>query len=296
MVFGWPSNYSIYVTLKPVIIIVLFGLFTKVVSKLLTIYFVKYGKKSKADHRNYRLLIRLVVVLIYLAGILYAVFSIDSLRSVAASLFAGAGVAAIILGFAAQKVLNNIIAGIFIAIGKPFRVGDRIKVGEDYGIVEDITLRQTVINTWDNRRVIIPNGIINEESIINYTIADETILKYLDIGISYDSDIDLARKIITEEVKKHPEFMRYEHETDLLSKDKDIIVRVTEFADHAIKLRVYFWAKDQPTAMVMGYDILESLKKRFDKEGIEIPFPYRTIVQKKDLRKPKKMRAKPKKQ
>ena len=79
--------------------------------------------------------------------------------------------------------------------------------------------------------------------------------------------------------------MKIEAENMLLNEGEDVTVRLLEYGDFAIRLRAYFWVQDQPTAFTMGTDILESVKKRFDKEGIEIPFPYRTVVYKKDLEK-----------
>jgi len=146
----------------------------------------------------------------------------------------------------------------------------------EYGTIEDITLRHTAIRTWQNKRLIIPNSRISEETIINWTIGDLTVLWKVDFGISYDSDIDLARSIILDEINKHPDVM---HE-----QDREAKVRVTELGDFAVNLRALFWAPDRPTAWGTGAEIRESVKKRFDREGVEIPFPYRTVVFKKDMK------------
>jgi small-conductance mechanosensitive channel len=145
----------------------------------------------------------------------------------------------------------------------------------EYGTIEDITLRHTVIRTWQNKRLIIPNSRISEETIINWTIGDLTVLWKVDFGISYDSDIDLARSIILDEINKHPDVMHEE--------DREANVRVTELGDFAVNLRATFWVSDRPTAWGTGAEIRESVKKRFDREGVEIPFPYRTVVFKKDM-------------
>jgi len=189
---------------------------------------------------------------------------------------AGAGIAAIIIGFAAQRALSNVFSGISIAIFRPFRVGDVVEMGDEYGTIEDITLRHTVIRTWQNKMQIIPNSRISEETIINWTIGDLTVLWAVDFGISYDSDIDLARSIILDEIDKHQDVM---HEDD-----KEAVVRVTELGDFAVNLRAAFWVSDRPTAWGTGAEIRESVKKRFDREGVEIPFPYRTGVFKKDMK------------
>ncbi len=145
----------------------------------------------------------------------------------------------------------------------------------EYGTIEDITLRHTVMRTWQNKRVVIPNSRLSVDTVVNWTIGDLTVLWKVDFGISYDSDIDLARSIILDEINKHPDVMHEE--------DREAKVRVTELGDFAVNLRALFWVADRPTAWVTGAEIRESVKKRFDREGVEIPFPYRTVVYKKDL-------------
>jgi small-conductance mechanosensitive channel len=201
---------------------------------------------------------------------------IPGLPDLVLGLAAGAGIAAIVIGFAAQRALSNVFSGISIAIFRPFRVGDVVEMEKEYGTIEDITLRHTVIRTWQNKRLIIPNSRTSEETIINWTIGDLTVLWKVDFGISYDSDIDLARSIILDEINKHPDVM---HE-----QDREAKVRVTELGDFAVNLRALFWVRDRPTAWGTGAEIRESVKKRFDREGVEIPFPYRTVVFKKDMK------------
>lgn len=211
----------------------------------------------------------------------------DKLRALSVGLFAGVGVMGLVIGLAAQDTLSNIIAGISLAIFQPFRLGDRLKISGENGLVEDITFRHTVIRTWENKRIIIPNHIISKDPIVNFSIKDEKILKYLNISISYDSDIDLARKIILKEIKKHPDVLKIENSKDI-NTSKLPVVRIRKLQDYGVLLRALFWTPDRPTATRIGYELLESIKKRFDKEGVEIPYPYRTIVYKKDMPKPKK--------
>ncbi|MCK5721551.1 MAG: mechanosensitive ion channel, partial [Gammaproteobacteria bacterium] len=164
--------------------------------------------------------------------------------------------------------------------------GDLVTVHDEYGTISDITLGHTVITTWDNRRLIIPNHIISDEAIINWSISDPTILWPINIGIGYDSDIDLARSIMIEEAKDHAKVMGL---TDLRKYHPEIVggeeirVSVTELGDFAVNLRLDIWVANRSKAFFIGCDLIESIKKRFDLEGIEIPYPYRTIVYKKDI-------------
>ncbi|MEL7342009.1 MAG: mechanosensitive ion channel domain-containing protein, partial [Bacteroidota bacterium] len=120
------------------------------------------------DPTNYQFLRRAILVIIYSIGISLTIYAIPGLKTLAQSVLAGAGIAAVAIGFASQNALSNIISGIFIVVFKPFRVNDRIVVRDTItGVVEDITLRHTIIRNFQNRRVILPNSMISEEVIVN---------------------------------------------------------------------------------------------------------------------------------
>lgn len=268
------------------LVVILTFLFAKLIDRLLKAYFVLASKKMNIDETTYGLVRRIIVAIVYFSGFLVIIFSIPSLRDLSIALFAGAGFAGIVIGMAAQNTLSNIIAGIALATFRPFRVGDLLTIHNEYGRVTDITLGYTKIRTWDNRRLNIPNHIISDEAIINWSIDDPTVNWTVEVGISYDSDIDLARSIMISEAKKHPEVMSYEQLLNYHSyakKGEEVSVLVTELADFAVNLKLYVWVHDRSVAFNTGCELKEAIKKRFDAEGVEIPFPYRTIVYKKDL-------------
>jgi small-conductance mechanosensitive channel len=238
------------------------------------------------DQTSYRVVRHTAVASVYIFGIIVVVNLIPSLEALSITLFASAGFAGIILGLAAQSTLSNIISGISLAAFRPFRVGDLVTIRDEYGRITDITLRHTVVRTWDNRRLIIPNSVISEESIINWSIEDPTVNWPIDIGISYDSDIDIARNIMICEARKNGNVMTLSQLRNYhpdIKKEEVISVRVRELGDFAVILRLLVWVEDRDIAYDNGCDIREAIKKRFDAEGIEIPFPYRTIVYKKDM-------------
>jgi len=227
---------------------------------------------------------RIVVLSIYLMGLMFIISLFPSLNSISITLLASAGFAGIVVGFAAQKVVGNLLSGVAISVFQPFRIGDYVTIQGEYGRVEDVNLQYTIIQTWENKRLVIPNAVISEQTIQNWTIGEPPVYWTVDVGISYDSDIDLARKIMLEETRRHPDVMGYEqlarYRRGLAHGDDEIRVRVIELADSAVVMRVGFWVRDRPTAFATGCDIREAIKKRFDAEGVEIPFPYRTIVYK----------------
>lgn len=245
----------------------------------------KNSRILRADPTQFMFMRHFSVFMIYLVGLSVAIYFEPSLRQISYSLLAGAGVLAVVLGFASQEAFSNIINGIFLVIFKPFRVGDLVKINEIQGTVEDITLRHTVIKNFQNNRIIIPNSVMDKEIILNENIQDNKICKWVEFGISYDSDIDKAIKIIQRESAKHPTHIDQRTQKEIDEGKPEIKVKVVGFGDSSVKLRGYVWAKDPLAAYHMGFDLNKSIKQAFDKEGIEIPFPYRTIVYKSDLEK-----------
>lgn len=267
-----PESLSFF--LGSIIALIATVVIAKIIDSFLKGYFSDVAEKLNVDKTTYALLRRMIVAIILLGGLSIALYLIPQVRSFSISLFAGAGFAGIVIGFAAQKTVSNIISGIFIAIFRPFRVGDILLIHDEYGSVEDITLYHTVIKTWENKRLIIPNSIISDESIVNWSIRDLPVLWHVDFNISYDSDIDLARSIILDEINNHKKVMH----------DRNPGVLVVGLEEFSVLLRSTFWVPDRPTAWGTGCEIRESVKKRFSKEGIEIPVPYRMVVFKKDLK------------
>jgi small conductance mechanosensitive channel len=232
------------------------------------------------DPTNYQFLRHAVIGLIYLVGLGAAIYTVPSLRTIANSLLAGAGILAVAVGFASQHALSNIISGVFIVIFKPYRINDRLQVRELEGIVEDITLRHTVIRDYQNKRILIPNAIISDEIIINLDLEESKICKWIELGISYDSDVILAKQIIKDEILKHPLNIDTRTPEQIKEGVELAPVRVISMGDSSVNLRGWAWAENAANGFRMQCDLLESIKARFDQAGIEIPFPYRTIVHK----------------
>jgi small-conductance mechanosensitive channel len=234
--------------------------------------------KSLEDQTRYRFLrnaLRSVVTLVALGWVIYV---IPSLKHFAVTLLAGAGILVAILGLATQRAFSNIISGIFIVSSKPFRVGDMVEISREHrGVVEDITLRHTVIRNWENRRVIIPNAVISDATIINSTIADPATCQWVEVGISYESDLDKAMRIMREEAEAHPNCIDRRTDEEKAKGDPKVSVRLVQIADSSLLLRAYVWGPDPVAARVMHFDLNRSIKLRFDREGITIPYPQRTV-------------------
>ena len=287
-ILEWLNQRLFNTPLKDFIYVVLILIVTVVAARTVRFLLNRYLKKSsddiQVDYTQYNFFKSAIIAIIYFVGFAVAIYTIPKLRAISVSIFAGAGILAAIIGFASQQAFSNIVSGIFIVIFKPFRVGDRVKIGTSYaGVVEDITLRHTVIRNFENQRIIIPNSIMSSETIVNSSIVDQKICKFLEFGISYDADVDKAMKIIQEEAMAHPFSIDNRKEEELANDEPMVPVRVIGFGDSSVNLRAWIWADDPPNAFRMGCDLNKSIKERFDKEGIEIPFPYRTLVYKKDI-------------
>jgi len=284
------ANFYLRFLVRVLVILLIFA-FLKKLSRL---YLRKLSERiiksrepteSKRSKRTRIVLLdNLISGILVILAVLLILAGIPQLKALSYSLLASAGIFAVIIGFATQKTLSNVISGIFLALYEPFRVGDKIRIFNEYGEIEDLTLRHTIVRTWDNKRIVIPNSVIDEKEIINYSIKEEKVMWTTNIGISYDSDIDKAKKIMIQQARKHP--------SNLIHTEKgaeyEPFVRVTECGDFSVNLRLYFWCEDAWVAWKMGYDLTESIKKEFDRKGIEIPFPYRTIVYKKDIERKKR--------
>lgn len=266
-------------------IILFILLITVLLKKIIRRLMDKKADFQRIDKTVFKFMSHFISGLIYFIGLVAIVYSIPSLRSLAAPLFAGSGVLALVLGFASQNAFSNIVSGIFIAIFKPFRIGDRIKFLEkDFiGVVEDITLRHTMIRTFEGKRIIVPNAVISSEVLVNENIVENKTARFFEIGISYDSDVNLAMRIIKEEALKHPNMV--DNRTDKEKEDNEEIikVRLIGFGESSVNLRAVIWTASPIDAYLLGCDMNKSVKERFDGEGIEIPFPYRTIVYKDEM-------------
>lgn len=270
-----------------IVVTLIAAIFISIVTRrIITIFIKKYSKKIKADPTNFSFLKNSISFIILTAAIVFIFFKIPYLRDLGTAIFAGAGIFAAIIGFASQKAFSNIISGIFILVFKPFRVGDTIESKNiDKGVIEEITLRHTIIRNYENRRIVIPNSIISEETLINSDMIDKMIRKHVNFGISYDSNVDLAISIIQEEIEKHTLFIDYRTDEEKERNDPKVTVRMVSHGDFSIGLKAYVWTLNNDDAFVLHCDVLKSVKERFDNEGVEIPFPYRTIVYKKDMKK-----------
>lgn len=230
------------------------------------------------DPTKYAFLKNTVSVLIIGLGVVVVFQLIPELRKLGVPIFAGAGVLTAVIGFASQQALSNIVGGVFIVMFRPFRVGDLIKIGTMHmGTVEDITLRHTVIRDFENKRIVVPNAIMNNEVIENSNISDERVCLRFEVGISYSANMDRALDILQRLAEEHPlciDTRTPEAIEDGLPKVK---VRVVNLTDSSVVLRAWIWTANPDDSFAVRFDMFKSIKQKFDEAGIEIPFPQRVV-------------------
>jgi small-conductance mechanosensitive channel len=128
--------------------------------------------------------------------------------------------------------------------------------------------------------IVIPNSIINKEKLVNYDLGELKCCERLEIQISHDSNVELAKKIMREECESHPLIL--DNRTPVEKQEGKPIVKTAlmSFNEFSLTVRAWAWGKEFDDCFSLRIDVLETIKKRFDKEGIEIPYPYRNIIMK----------------
>lgn len=204
-------------------------------------------------------------ILIWTLKILLFVTVISRLGVENSSFVAIIGAAGLAVGLSLQGSLSNFAGGVLIIMFKPFKVGDFIEAQGVSGTVKQIQIFVTQLATVDNQIIFVPNGVLSNGTIINYTYAT-TRRADLTIGISYNSDIKKAKQIILEILNNHP----------MILKDPEPMVLVKDLAESSINLAVRPWSEID-NFFIMRSDVLEQIKNTFDNNDIEIPFPQRDI-------------------
>ncbi len=269
---------EIILLLKFILILIITRYAAKISYSVVENYFQrKKSKKMEINQLSVKLVKKVVGLLIYIIGISAAIYTVPELRTISITLFASAGFLGIVLGLAAQETISNLISGVLIAVYQPFRIGDNLTTGEKYGEVEDITMGHTIIKTPQNDRVIIPNSNIINESLINHSIRSKKSRFDVEIGISYESDIDTARELMMDEISKNEQAI-----------NEECRVFISEVGDSAIIMKAFIWGKTRGDAWEAARDLREAFKKRFTEEGIDIPYPHRTLTYKNGKKEEKK--------
>jgi len=250
--------YSQYTSTFKAILILVIGL---IASKLISsasgkIVTAKLGSHLGGVTRN---LVFYILVLATLMSVL-AEFEINL-----TGVLAAAGIMGIVIGFAAQTSVSNIISGFFLLSDKPFEIGEAIEIDGQAGHVLDISLLSTRIRTFDNRYLRIPNSTVANARIVNLSRYE---IRRLDIpvGIAYKENIQVALEILDSVIKSN--------ENILL--EPEPLINITKFGESSVDLEIRVWIQRRKLFEVRS-ELIIGIKTAFDETGIEIPFPHRTV-------------------
>ena len=257
MLSEFSVNYGLKIIGAIVILIVgriIAGIVRNLVRKVLN--------KRKVDDTVSSFLGTLVYAIIIIAVLLAVLgkFGVDT-----ASFVVVLGAVGFAIGFALQGSLSNFASGVMIIVFRPYKMGDFIEVAGTAGVVQDIHLFNTIINTPDNIKVIVPNGKIAGDVIRNIT-GNDTRRVDLVIGIAYDSPIGTAMEVAMNVVKGDERVLE----------EPEPQVAVSELADSSVNLVVRPWVKKEDYWGVR-FDVTHKIKEAFDENGIEIPFPQHVV-------------------
>ena len=196
-------------------------------------------------------------------------FTVAGFGSFLAAFATLGGALALAIGFAAQDLVANFVAGVFILKDKPFEVGDWIEWTDSSGVVREVDLRVTKVETFSNEVVTVPNSTLANNAVTNAMANDRLRLQFV-FGVGYDEEIDEAREVILDDARSLP---------DVLD-DPEPTVRTTELADSYVGLESRIWIEDPGRGKFKSVlsDHVEGVKERFDAEGIEMPYPYRELT------------------
>ncbi|MAF33309.1 MAG: hypothetical protein CL941_05065 [Desulfobacter sp.] len=202
----------------------------------------------------------------YFVGIIAMLTIASQLGIKITSLIAGLGIAGLAISFAAQDTVGNVISGITLLIDRPFKKGDWISFGDLHALVTEVKLRTTVLTSFDNETIVVPNKILAQERIRNFTLTPRIRVK-IPIGIAYKENIQAAREVILTTIKD---------DQRILATPAPIVI-VAGLGDSSINLQLRFWTQDPLMQYSLKWEYTELCKRALDDAGIEIPFPHSQI-------------------
>ena len=171
------------------------------------------------------------------------------------------------IGFGLQNITSNFISGIILLFERPIKVGDRVTVGETEGDVKHINIRSTTIKSINNIAYIVPNSEFVSSTVINWSHGDQKLRVDINVGVSYNSDIDLVLKVLTEIAEDNEDIL----------KDPKPNVMFLDFGDSAWNLKLLVWISDPKKHIKVKSDINCEIVRKFREYNIEIPFPQRDL-------------------
>ncbi len=262
---GW--GYSLILLVPNFVAALIVLAITFLIAKIVHDVVAKGLSRTSSHAMLHSLLATIARVVVILIGTFVAL-GILKLDKTVTSLLAGAGVIGLALAFAFQDIASNFLAGVLLALRRPFNPGEIIETNDYFGTVEAMNLRSTQLRLPQGQMVIIPNASVFQNPIKNFS---QLGLQRVDLtcGVAYGDDLDKVENLTLEVIKSLP----------MLESEKPVDFYYTEFGDSSINFKVRFWVKyaRQPDFLGAQSAAIKAIKKAFDNDGITIPFPIRTL-------------------
>lgn len=205
------------------------------------------------------------ILIVFVGFMIALVVAIPGFK--AGQLVSALGIGSVAIGFAFKDIFQNLLSGILILLGEPFRIGDSIIVNGMEGTVEDIQVRATFLRSYDGRRLVIPNANVYTSAITVNTAYTQRRCEFV-VGIGYDDDVNKAKKIIIEILNND----------QLVLSQPSFTVIITALADFSVNLTVRWWINTQDTNILDSVsEIQEKVKDAFTEQGINIPYPIQEL-------------------
>jgi small-conductance mechanosensitive channel len=223
---------------------------------------------SRKLHTQIGILERVVVFVIIIIATGFILISFEGIREIGIGIFASAGVAGIIIGLSAQKVVGTLLAGIQIAITQPFRIDDAVVVEDEWGWIEEINLTYVVVRLWDKRRLVLPSTYFLEKPFQNWTRTNADIIGSVFLYIDYSIPFEELRKELT----------RILQTTDLWDKQVNVL-QVTDSKESSVEIRILVSAKNSPKAWDLRVFVREKMIEFIQKNYPESLAKTRVVIQ-----------------
>lgn len=228
-----------------------------------------YMKSYKQDIPATSLIVQIAKVIVLLIGLVVA---LDKIGVAITPLITALGVGGLAVALALRDTLENLFAGFHILASKQLKPGDFVRLENGLeGIVEDITWRNTLIRQLSNNLIVVPNSKITSSIILNLHMPQPEMNVLVNVGVSYDSDLEKVERITLEVAKE------VQREVEGAVPDFEPTLRFREFGDFSINLVVALRAKDAQSQYLLVHEFIKRLHRRYHQEGIKIPFPVREV-------------------
>lgn len=247
-----------------IVILVLFIFLAKVARKVS----LSISSKNINKHTDIARIVASIVYFLFLFSGVFLALQIAGLEKFLTHVLAGAGIIGIIAGFAFKDIASNIFAGLLLRIQAPYKHGDWVQIDEKYGVVVNVNWITTTIRTVEGQKVYIPNQLIYGGTFTNFSSFKKRRV-VLRTGVSYGDDLELVRNVSIEEVKKF----------DFLLEKEGVDFYYTDIGNSSYNFMLRFWIKfDSNDDYCKGVnEVIMCIKKRFDEEGISIPYPVTSL-------------------